>query len=71
MAFVIYFSDVKYDNIQWACFSNGNVRYFIICEIGVSRFTLPFNVTSGNSGHLSLLTNVVKQMIKEKLIIDD
>ena len=45
--------------------------FFIICEIGVSRFTLPFNVKSGNSGQLSLLTNVVKQTFKEKLIIDD
>ena len=34
-------------------------------------FTLPLNVKSGNSGQLSFLTNVVKRMMKEKMIIDD
>ena len=51
MDFVRYFSDVKDDkHTMETCFHNGNVRFFsLICEIGGSGFTLPFNVKSGSS----------------------
>ena len=46
--------------------------FSFICEIGVSGFTLPLNVKSGNSGQLFFLfTYAAKQMTKQKLIVGD
>ena len=53
-------------------FHSGNDTFLsFICEIGVSGFTPPLNVKSGNSGQLLFNSNVAKQMTKEKLIIGD
>ena len=78
MDFVNNFSDVTDDkHTIETCFRNGNVRFFsLICEIGGSGFTLPFNVKSVSSGQLffslMLLNNWPKKnwllMIKNKAV---